>query len=148
MQGSAVLVACLGNPVPTGIKISAPSKRWPSDGGTAPLLPHASGPSCRRFLVGIEVRTVWKGDAAARGERRPTDHRIGGLSNPLLNRALRDEPLDGDVLLLPDPVGPVHGLGVVGWVPVVVVEDHGVGAGQIDPAAACHAEEEDGDVRR
>lgn len=48
---------------------------------------------------------------------------LGALQDPLFNRSLADEAIDGDLLGLAQPVGPVHGLLVHRGVPVTVVED-------------------------
>lgn len=54
----------------------------------------------------------------------------------LLVRVLRDEAVHGHLLLLSDAVAARHGLQVVLWVPVRVVDDARVGDGQRDALAA------------
>lgn len=48
---------------------------------------------------------------------------LGPLQDPLLDGALTDEAVDGDLFGLAQPVGPVHGLLVHRGVPVAVVKD-------------------------
>lgn len=48
---------------------------------------------------------------------------FGPLQDTLLDAPLADESIDGHLLGLTQPVGPVHGLLVYGGVPVAVVED-------------------------
>lgn len=61
---------------------------------------------------------------------------LGPLQDPLLNGALADEAVDGDLLGLTQPVGPVHGLLVHRGVPVAVVEDDLEGKAQRGQRAA------------
>lgn len=49
---------------------------------------------------------------------------LGPLQDPLLNGALADEAIDGDLLGLTQSVSPVHGLLVHRRVPVAVIEDN------------------------
>lgn len=61
---------------------------------------------------------------------------LGPLQDPLLDGALADEAVDGDLLGLTQPVGPVHGLLVHRGVPVAVVEDDLEGKAQRGQRAA------------
>lgn len=73
---------------------------------------------------------------------------LGSLEDALFDGALRHQAVYRDVLCLADPVASIHGLGVVGRVPIAVVEDDGVGRGQIDAQASrLRGEQEDEYVR-
>ena len=63
---------------------------------------------------------------------------LGGCSlhDLLVDGVGRDEPVDHDGLGLADPVAPVLSLQVLLGVPVAVVDDAGVGRGEIDAQAA------------
>lgn len=54
----------------------------------------------------------------------------------LLERVPRDQAVHVDHVLLADAVRAVHGLQVLHGVPVVLHEDHGVRARQVQPEAA------------
>ena len=56
----------------------------------------------------------------------------GQLNDTLVDRALRDQSVDGDLARLTQTVGTVHCLRVVGRVPVMVVEDDGVRGSEVD----------------
>lgn len=49
---------------------------------------------------------------------------LGSLQNALLDSTFTDEPIDSNLLCLPQAVGPVHGLLVYSRVPVTVIENH------------------------
>ena len=68
------------------------------------------------------------------------------LDDVLLDGALGDEPVDVDVPRLPDPVAPVLRLRVHRRVPVGVVEDDGVGAGEVDADAAGPGRQDEDEV--
>ena len=55
----------------------------------------------------------------------------------LLQRALRDEAVDIDDLLLTDAMRTVHGLGVVRRIPIVVIENNRIGSREVDAETAC-----------
>lgn len=61
---------------------------------------------------------------------------IGFFQDVLLHCALTDQSVDVDVPGLSDAVAAVLSLGVHGGIPVAVVEDHGVCAGQVDAHAS------------
>lgn len=49
---------------------------------------------------------------------------LGSLQNAFFNGALTDESVDGNLLCLPQAVGPVHGLLVYSGVPIAIVKNH------------------------
>lgn len=70
------------------------------------------------------------------------------LDNPFVDGALRDEPVNRDLAGLAETMSTIHGLRVVGRVPVMVVEDDGVGRRQVDTQPTrTSAQDEDEDVR-
>ena len=71
---------------------------------------------------------------------------VGLLDDVLLDGALGDEPVDVDVPRLPDPVTPVLRLRVHRRVPVRVIEDDGVRAGEVDADAARPGRQDEDEV--
>ena len=61
----------------------------------------------------------------------------------LLDTVLRDESVDGDISLLADSVGSVHGLQVDLRVPVRVKHDHDVGCMQVDAQSTSPGREDE-----
>merc|ERR1711892_549148 len=57
---------------------------------------------------------------------------LGHLCDPLLHGVPGDESVYHDLILLPDPVGSAEGLDIIVRIPVTVIDDNGVGSGQID----------------
>lgn len=49
---------------------------------------------------------------------------LGSLQDALLNGAFTYQSVHSDLLCLPQPVCPVHGLLVYCWVPVTVIENY------------------------
>ena len=58
------------------------------------------------------------------------------LEDLFLDGSLGDQPIHGHRLCLADAVGPILGLAVVGGIPVVVVEDHGIGPREVQARAS------------
>ena len=56
----------------------------------------------------------------------------GHLDDPFVNSALRDKSIDSDLACLSKTVSSVHCLSIVGWVPVMIVENHGIGSRKVD----------------
>ena len=54
----------------------------------------------------------------------------------LLNASCQEQAIYENFLSLANAVGPIHGLGIPGWVVVGIVHDHSVGAGQSNPFTA------------
>ncbi len=54
------------------------------------------------------------------------------LNDFFLNSIFSDEPVDIDWVFLADSMSSIHGLEIHLWVPVAVVNDDCVGAGQVD----------------
>ena len=69
------------------------------------------------------------------------------LHDALVDRALRNEAINSDLTGLTQTMGTIHGLCVVRRIPVMIVEDDGVGSSQIDTkAASACTQKEDEDV--
>jgi len=71
---------------------------------------------------------------------------VSHLRNSLFDRVLCDEAVDHDFVRLTDPVRATERLDVVVGVPVAVVDEDGVGSGQVDPEAASPGREQKGEV--
>ena len=70
------------------------------------------------------------------------------LDDSFVNRALGDESIHSDLASLSQSMRTIHGLGIVRWVPVVIIEDDGVGCGQIDTeTASTGAQQENENIR-
>lgn len=69
---------------------------------------------------------------------------LGHLRDALLHAVARHEAVDHDLVGLADAVGAREGLDVVVGVPVRVVDDDGVGGGEVDAEAARPASGNDG----
>ena len=54
------------------------------------------------------------------------------LHDTLVDRTLRDESVNGDLTSLAQTMGTIHGLRIVGGIPVVIIEDDGIGSGQVN----------------
>ena len=88
--------------------------------------------------------------ASPRAEHRVGQRPLAGeqLGDPLLDRALGDQPVHLHRLGLADPVGAVGGLLLDGGVPPAVEVDDVVGAGQVEAGAAgLERQQEDRDAR-
>src|SRR4051794_8296652 len=99
---------------------------------SAPFLPE-------RFEQALDVAGFEGGAGAARGVVNSGRERLLALlqfEHALLDRALRDELVDEDGLVLADAVGPVGGLVLDGRVPPGIVVNDRVGRCQIEPGAA------------
>ena len=70
------------------------------------------------------------------------------LEDLLFDGPLGDQPIHGHRLRLADAVGPVLGLAVVGRIPVVVVEDHGIGPREVQARASGFRADEEALDRR
>ena len=55
---------------------------------------------------------------------------LSSLQNPLLNSSLGDQSVHKHILCLTNPVSSVGGLGIHGWVPIIVIEDDRVRCGE------------------
>lgn len=54
------------------------------------------------------------------------------LHNSLVDGALRDQTIDGNLTGLTQTMSTIHCLSVIGGVPIVIIEDHGIGGSKID----------------
>ncbi len=54
------------------------------------------------------------------------------LNDFFLNSVFSDEPVNIDWVFLPNSMSSIHGLKIHLWVPIAVVNDDSVGAGQVD----------------
>ena len=72
----------------------------------------------------------------------------GHLNDTLIYGAFSDETIDGDLARLSQTVSTVHGLRVIGGVPVVIIEYDRVGSSQVDTKTACTStQKEHEDIR-
>jgi len=49
------------------------------------------------------------------------------LNDALIDRSLRDQAINSHLACLTEAVSTIHGLGIVRRIPVMVIEDNGVG---------------------
>jgi hypothetical protein len=71
----------------------------------------------------------------------------GHLNDLLINSATSGKPIYGDLMSLAESMRAVHGLSVIGRVPVTLVKDVGIGRSKIDTKATCaRAQKEAEDV--
>ena len=71
----------------------------------------------------------------------------GELNDAFIDRALRNEAVNGDLTGLTQTMCTVHGLGVVRRVPIMIVKDHSVSCSEVDTkATSTCAKKEDEDV--
>ena len=60
----------------------------------------------------------------------------GKLNDTLIDGTLRNQPIYGDLAGLAKTVGTVHGLRIIGRIPVMIIEDDSVSSCQIDSQTA------------
>ena len=70
------------------------------------------------------------------------------LYDTLVDGAFGNQAVYRDLSSLPQSMSAVHCLRVVGWIPVMIIEDNSVCGGQVDTQATCTGtKQEDEDIR-